>query len=319
MCLNITGSRNEEIFKVGFTHTRLFLPEELGLVLNANDYAKQKQKDHALQWEAKEAKKYGLSLEEFRSQKEYFEKANKDKKHEQSHNQQTGMELEEEGGSAGVGNIANRKNENQLTESMMHIQTGQPLSDQRRQEEERLYEAAKQRNQHDDRDRSDFEFIKGGEVSNVDDNYLHVGSYYAAPQDSDNHQLHANREGLRFQESSSPKVHHNSEMEGKDYRSLPSSRNAEPPRPPPPADLLPSADLPPPNDLPPPDLHHQFTIGSMVRINVQKGGPLYGVLKWVGTVPDFTGTIAGVELVSDYEKCVYYLVQLIGATIKRGY
>ena len=191
MCLNITGSRNEKLFKVSFTHTRLFLPEELGFVLNANDYAMQKQKDHALQLEAEEAKEYGLSLEEFRSQKEYLEKANRDKEQKQSHNQQTGMELEEEGSSAGVGNITNKRNENELTESMMHIQTGQPLSNQKRQEEERAYEAAKQHNQHDDHDRSSFEVIKGGEVSNVDDNYLHVGSYYAAPQDSDNHQFHA--------------------------------------------------------------------------------------------------------------------------------
>ena len=260
MCLNITGSRNEEVFKVGFTHTRLFLPEELGLVL--------------------------------------LEKANKDKKHEQSHNQQAGMKLE--GGSAGVGNIANKKNENELTESMMHIQTGQPLSDQRRQEEEQAYEAAKQWNQHD-HDRSDSEVIKG-EVSKGNNNYLHVGSYYVAPQDSDNHQLHAIHEGQRFPELSSPKAHHNSEMEEKDYRSLPSSHNAEPPQSPP-------ANLPPPNDLPPPtDPHHRFTIGSMVCINVQKGEPLYGVVQWVGTVPDFNGTIAGVELVSDYEKCVYYLI-----------
>ena len=230
----------------------------------------------ALQREAEEAKKYGLSLEEYRSQKEYLEKASKDKKHEQSHNQQTGMELEEEGSSAGVGNIANKKNENELTESMMHIQTGQPLSNQRRQEEEQAYEAAKQQNQHDDHDRSDFEFIKGGEVSNVDNNYLHVRSYYAAPQDSDNHQFHAIHEGLRFPESPSPKVHHNSEKEN--YKSLISSHNAKPP---------------------PTDPHHQFTIGSVVCVDVQKSEPLYGVLQWVGTVPDFNGAIAGVELVSD--------------------
>ena len=61
-----------------------------------------------------------------------------------------------------------------------------------------------------------------------------------------------------------------------------------------------------PRDPPPPaDPYHQFTIGSMVCVNVPRGGPLYGVLQWVGTVPDFTGTIAGVELVSDYEKCAY--------------
>ena len=116
MCLNITGDRNKEIFKVGFTHTRLFLPEELGLVLHANDYAMQKQEDYALQWEAKEAKKYGLSLEEYRSQKEYLEKlASKDKEREQesSCHQQTGMEWEEEGGSAGVRDIANARCLNQ--------------------------------------------------------------------------------------------------------------------------------------------------------------------------------------------------------------
>ena len=61
---------------------------------------------------------------------------------------------------------------------------------------------------------------------------------------------------------------------------------------------------PPPPDTPPPtdpstDPHHQFTIGSMVCLNVQRGEPLYGVLQWVGTVPNITATIAGVELVSD--------------------
>ena len=70
---------------------------------------------------------------------------------------------------------------------------------------------------------------------------------------------------------------------------------------------------------PPTDPHHQFTIGSMVRLDVQKGEPLYGVLQWAGTVPDFNAIIAGVELVSDYETCAYYLIQLIGATIKRWY
>ena len=284
MCLNITGSRNEELFRVGFTHTRLFLPEEYGLVLHADDYAKQKQEDHALWWEAEEAKKYNLSLEEYRSQKEYLEKASKNKKHEQSHNQQAGMELE--GGSAGVGNLANKKNENQLTESMMHIQTGKPLSNQRRQEEERAYELAKQWNQHDDHDQSDFEVIKGGEVSKRDNNYLHV--YYAAPQDSDNHQFHTIREGQRFPELSSPKVHHNSEVEEKGYKRLPSSHNAEPPHPPPPVNL------PPPNDLPP-----DPSIGSMVCVDVQRGEPYYGVLQWVGTVPGIDRAIAGVELVSD--------------------
>ena len=47
----------------------------------------------------------------------------------------------------------------------------------------------------------------------------------------------------------------------------------------------------------PPDPHHQFTIGSMVCVDVQRGDPLYGVVKWIGTLPDYPGTIAGVEMV----------------------
>ncbi|XP_019860461.1 PREDICTED: ubiquitin carboxyl-terminal hydrolase CYLD-like [Amphimedon queenslandica] len=42
--------------------------------------------------------------------------------------------------------------------------------------------------------------------------------------------------------------------------------------------------------------HSQFTLGSMVCIDVQKGDPLYGVVKWVGTLTDYPETIAGVEL-----------------------
>ncbi|XP_019849469.1 PREDICTED: ubiquitin carboxyl-terminal hydrolase CYLD-like [Amphimedon queenslandica] len=51
------------------------------------------------------------------------------------------------------------------------------------------------------------------------------------------------------------------------------------------------------------DPHHQFTIGSMVRIDVQKGDPLYGVVKWIGTLPDYPGTIAGVELERPLRDC----------------
>ena len=60
---------------------------------------------------------------------------------------------------------------------------------------------------------------------------------------------------------------------------------------------------------PPPDPHHQFTIGSMVCVDVQKGDPLYGVVKWIGTVPDFPGTIAGLEMVS--HDVTYVLVTVI--------
>ena len=42
----------------------------------------------------------------------------------------------------------------------------------------------------------------------------------------------------------------------------------------------------------------QFAIGSMVYIPTQRGNPIYGEVMWIGTLPDFPGVIAGIELVS---------------------
>ncbi|XP_019851989.1 PREDICTED: uncharacterized protein LOC100634190 [Amphimedon queenslandica] len=69
----------------------------------------------------------------------------------------------------------------------------------------------------------------------------------------------------------------------------------------------PSGPLPDPGDqpaVPPPNpLHFQFNIGSMVYIDTQKGDPLYGMVKWIGTLPDYPGTIAGVELERPLQGC----------------
>ena len=42
----------------------------------------------------------------------------------------------------------------------------------------------------------------------------------------------------------------------------------------------------------------QFAIGSMVCIRTQQGDPLCGIVMWIGTLPEFPGVKAGVELVS---------------------
>ncbi|XP_019861498.1 PREDICTED: dual specificity protein kinase shkE-like [Amphimedon queenslandica] len=41
----------------------------------------------------------------------------------------------------------------------------------------------------------------------------------------------------------------------------------------------------------------------MVRIDTVKGDPLYGVVKWIGPVPDYPGTIAGVEMEKPLRDC----------------
>ena len=366
MHIDITGSRSQELFKVPFSHTRLFFPEEYGVVLHVDEYAKQQQEANALKWEAEKAKEFGISLEEYRSQREYMEKANKDKK--THHSQQTGRGQEEEGAVAGVGALKKNENEkDEMSESMMYIQTGELPSEGRRQEQERLYELARQQSQHGGSDQTGYEVING-EVKPIDNNYLHVQPYHTVPED---HQQDVNPvpEGLR-RPSPKPKAYH----EGEGYRSFSSYDNTDQHSPysyqryPDPYQRSPdlyqrypdpyqrSPDLyqrysdpyqrspdpyqrsadpyqrsrgPPaghydshhhryqyphypggssdqyPPGVPPPDPHHQFTIGSMVHIDVQRGDPLYGVVKWIGTVPDYPGTIAGVEMVSHYVTYMY--------------
>lgn len=42
----------------------------------------------------------------------------------------------------------------------------------------------------------------------------------------------------------------------------------------------------------------QFTVGSLVSVPIERHGrSLYGVVQWIGTLPDLPGLIAGVELV----------------------
>ena len=345
MYLDITASRGQELFKVPISQTRLYFPEEYGVVLHAEEYAKQRQEANALQFEVEKAKKFGLSLEEYRSQKEYLEKASKDKKIH--HPQQTGGSQEMEESAAGVGVFKNDESEMaQLSESMMHIQAGEPLSEERRQQEERAFQLARQQSQHGGSDRAGYEVINGGEVKPIESNYLDVQPYHTAPED---HQQDVSPVSQGLQRPS-PKPYH--EEEG--YTSLPSpdgryyqrhSPDPNPCSPDPPAGRLDhrhpheSHHHYPPGDSSdyhdgsadryhggsyldyhyhspcgsvdwyssgssnqyppggPPDPHHQFTIGSMVCIDTQRGDPLYGVVQWIGTLPDFKEGIAGLEMV----------------------
>ena len=63
----------------------------------------------------------------------------------------------------------------------------------------------------------------------------------------------------------------------------------------PPCTSLPSQPI---SSSDPPQDPSQFAIGSMVYIPTQRGDPVRGVVMWIGTLPDFPGVIAGVELVS---------------------
>ena len=62
-----------------------------------------------------------------------------------------------------------------------------------------------------------------------------------------------------------------------------------------PSERLPYSSLP---SHPPTQNPSQLAIGSMVSLPTQCGDPLHGVVAWIGTLPEFPGLIAGVELVS---------------------
>ena len=51
----------------------------------------------------------------------------------------------------------------------------------------------------------------------------------------------------------------------------------------------------------------QFAIGSMVYLETQRGDPLRGVVMWIGTLPEFPGVIAGVQLVNHIALIHYML------------
>ncbi len=42
----------------------------------------------------------------------------------------------------------------------------------------------------------------------------------------------------------------------------------------------------------------EFTVGTMVEVQMERGPPMYGIIQWIGTIPGFEGLYAGVELVS---------------------
>ena len=82
--LGMTGNRGKPLFKIQYlkNHGRLFLPEPL--VLSTDEYAKlQKEEESIL--EAQEAKKWGMSVNEYREQLAFMRKAEKRKENELKH------------------------------------------------------------------------------------------------------------------------------------------------------------------------------------------------------------------------------------------
>ena len=106
------------------------------------------------------------------------------------------------------------------------------------------------------------------------------------------------RKNLAFEDKKPPHTYSNSPgtVQKLTHSPSPSKRT--------PYTYLPS--LPTSNDPPPQD-PSQFAIGSMVYIPTQRGNPIYGEVMWIGSIPEFPGVIAGLQLVSHIALIHYML------------
>ena len=304
--------------------------------IQKNNAAQFEKKDNATPSEKKLAAEFGMTVEEYRHQhKNYVDTAKQEKEHRPIPPDPKIEDENEENCTTGAGMMrGSRERDEKLTGTIQAVQYvgSEAVSNRRIEEERKALEEMKSKHEqnrhHHEQHHDDYQVIEGGRESIVEDNYVKISPYTSSSEqdnerrgyESQSPNLPAMAEGMRVSHQSklSPRDQHyiNERGEGASLPSylndgshdIPPNRSPHssrrPPSPPPPRDTHP----PPPADPvppPPPDPHHQFTIGSMVCLDVQKGEPLYGVLQWVGTIPSITGTIAGVELVSDYEKCAY--------------
>ena len=296
------------------------------MVLHPDEYALQQQKQDQNQLETKLAKEYGLSVEEYRAQKDLLDEANKTKaiEHEKKIDLHKTRDTEkneervdqmapdppinhdEEDLSTGTGITGGEGDHREIEDSVYLLQTGQPFSDERIEwERKRLnkFKGQQRELQHED-----FQVIEAQvEQTEVEGSYVkvshhisfqHLGNGASAvktktSQDPSSTPIYSNIPVISEKTGLSPNTPHKfNNSPGTVHRSNHSPTPSERP----PYTSLSSQTIL--SSDPSPQDPSQFAIGSMVYIPTQHGDPLRGVVMWIGTLPDFPGVIAGVELVS---------------------
>ena len=289
--MNVTGSHGHPLFPVTPNHSRVYLPEQL--VLHIDEYTKQKQENNT--YEVQEAKKWNLSVEEYRAQMEMLSKGNEDRDtdHKTTVNLHDNKQHDEENLAMGPGDSVRLV----LGEDTIRLQ---------REEYERVQREPKRRHS------EDIEVIEGGfRMNEVEDSYIDISSHpsiSSQPQDNvpsahnkpnegqDQHASlpsHPDYQNVpRYSGSShrnpdsshsSPRSqhHHGNSNQGQVPQHHVSSHSQHQ-----------DGNL---DEIPP-----GFAIGTMVQ-RISRGGdhPIRGVILWIGVVPNYQGYVAGVELVSN--------------------
>ena len=277
--MNVTGSHGHDLFSVSPQHSRVYLPE--ALVLHDNEYNVMKQEE---EHDAIEAKKLGISLDEYRHQIEYVAQAaennerNIAKRLKEGKRKEQTLEEETTFG-AGESNIGATLPPDQIEDFMNNEAIV-------RKQHEILAQAQSVRSEAEQQE-LEYEVIEHG-LRERDSDYSFIEVYHYSPSLSTQGQKSA----ASHQEVSSqyPVKSSHSNIATQDnrynrYNSHPGSSSSTPQQ---------------PRANPSPSIsHYQFAIGSMVVVRNACGPPMYGVVKWLGQLPGFSGEYAGVELVSN--------------------
>ena len=290
------------------------------MVLHDDEYALQQQKEKENELETNLAKEYGVSVEEYRAQKDLLDEAKQtinidhDKRirHEEKLDGITPdppLDDRNEEGLTAATRVTGGIDHREMEDTVCILQSGQPLSDKRIERERQRFEEFKdQRREHHHEDTHDYQVIEAQlEQTEVEGSFIKVSQHIPsqhlgngasavkrqASQNSSSTPVYQNLPVKSSKPGYSPNTGHNvnnlyGTTERISHSPIPSERS-------------PHSSLPfQPNSSndPPAQDYSQFAIGSMVSVPTQRGDPIHGVVAWMGTLPDFPGLIAGVELVS---------------------
>ena len=289
------------------------------MVLKADEYAKQKHENNTL--EAQEAKKWGMSVDEYREQMEMMRKAKDGKQKEldgranQNPKPEEQQTRNEEGGAAGTGDYMYLQDDPLPLlgpdESVRQAFPKERIK-QEREELEKMKIERDFKRQHS-KDQEHYQVIEGVNVREIENGFVRltthngVSSQYSADQQPS--------AADRRREEHPASTTSPSKGRKRDGTSHPPHYhpNEGPPNYPPQYDhgnnrYQPGAHQPQELSLYPsggdpaqpaaPSDPSNFTLGTLVQIESHEGKPLYGTIRWMGALPGYDGCYAGVELVS---------------------
>ena len=285
------------------------------MVLKVEEYAEQKQENNT--FEAWEAKRWGMSVDEYREQMEMMRKAEDGKEKDDRTNSNPKPEEQqtrnEEGGIAGTGDYLQ---DDPLTllgpDECVRQAFPNERIEQEREELEKMKRERDFKRQHS-WDQEHNQVIEGVKCSEIEDDYVNVSTHYGVSSQYSADQQPSAPDRLREEHSASttspsmgrkhdgtshpPHYHPNEgppnyspQYDHGNNRYQPGAHQPQE------LSLYPSGGDPAqpaaPNDP------SNFTLGTLVQIESHEGRPLYGTIRWMGALPGYDGYYAGVELVS---------------------